>query len=98
MGSSAKVTRVHSFQTHPDEYRHWKLSVDGDVATLLLDIQEENGLREGDYLLKQNSYVHSKPTHSLSKTVMSVEKDWSVLPITEWQPEGVERKFTHAKS
>ena len=56
MGSSAKVTRVHSFQTHPDEYRHWKLSVDGDVATLLLDIQEENGLREGDYLLKQNSY------------------------------------------
>ena len=56
MGSSAKVTRVLSFQTHPSQYRHWKLSVDGDVATLLLDIEEEGGLREGDYLLKQNSY------------------------------------------
>jgi benzoyl-CoA-dihydrodiol lyase len=56
MGSRAKVTRVPSFQTHPSRYRHWKLSVDGDVATLLLDIQEEGGLREGDYLLKQNSY------------------------------------------
>ena len=56
MGTTSKVTHVQSFQTDPTRYRHWKLTVDGTVATLALDIEENNGLREGDYLLKQNSY------------------------------------------
>jgi benzoyl-CoA-dihydrodiol lyase len=56
MGTQTRVTNVESFETHPSRYRHYTLSVDGAVATLELDIQEENGLREGDYLLKQNSY------------------------------------------
>ncbi|MCA9569556.1 MAG: benzoyl-CoA-dihydrodiol lyase [Myxococcales bacterium] len=56
MGSEPKITRVESFSTHPDRYRHWKLSFDGPVATLALDIQEGNGLRPDDYELKQNSY------------------------------------------
>ena len=56
MGTTSKVTHVPSFQTDPSRYRHWKLTVDGSVATLALDIDENNGLREGDYLLKQNSY------------------------------------------
>ena len=56
MGSTAVPQKVRTFQTHPDQYRHWKLSVDGAVATLALDIQEENGLRPNDYELKQNSY------------------------------------------
>lgn len=56
MGSQPQITRVESFATHPDRYKHWKLSVDGDIATLGLDIQEGNGLRQGDYELKQNSY------------------------------------------
>ena len=43
------------FQTSPDKYRHWKLAVDGDVATLSLDVDENAGLFEG-YQLKLNSY------------------------------------------
>src|SRR5258707_12594771 len=36
-------------------YKHWKLAVDGDVATLTMDVDENGGLFEG-YLLKLNSY------------------------------------------
>src|ERR1700690_3708506 len=43
------------FQTDPQRYRHWKLSVDGDVATLTMDVDENGGLFEG-YQLKLNSY------------------------------------------
>src|SRR5215470_10613632 len=48
------ATRV-DFQTEPSRYRHWKLDVDGDVATLVLDVDEKAGLFEG-YELKLNSY------------------------------------------
>jgi benzoyl-CoA-dihydrodiol lyase len=44
-----------SFDTHPDRYRHWKLSFDGAVATLALDVAEDGGLVPG-YKLKLNSY------------------------------------------
>jgi benzoyl-CoA-dihydrodiol lyase len=44
-----------SFDTHPDRYRHWKLEVDGAIATLSMDVQEDAGL-VGDYKLKLNSY------------------------------------------
>ncbi len=47
-------TRI-DFQTEPARYRHWKLAVDGDVATLTLDVDEKAGLFEG-YDLKLNSY------------------------------------------
>jgi len=43
------------FQTDPARYRHWKLGVDGDVATLTMDVDENAGLFEG-YQLKLNSY------------------------------------------
>src|SRR5208337_1959653 len=43
------------FQTDPESYRHWKLKVDGDVATLLMDVDEKSPLFEG-YELKLNSY------------------------------------------
>ena len=43
------------FQTEPARYRHWKLAVDGEVATLTLDVDEDGGLFEG-YQLKLNSY------------------------------------------
>jgi len=46
---------VISFQTSPDEYRHWKLQIDGSVATLSMDVQEDETLAEG-YKLKLNSY------------------------------------------
>src|SRR5215471_272288 len=43
------------YRTDPSRYRHWKLDVDGDVATLTLDVDEAGGLRPG-YRLKLNSY------------------------------------------
>src|SRR5579871_2779606 len=43
------------FDAHPGRYRHWKLSFDGPVATLHMDVNEEGGIRPG-YKLKLNSY------------------------------------------
>jgi benzoyl-CoA-dihydrodiol lyase len=43
------------FQTEPARYRHWRLAIDGDIATLLLDVDEKGGLFDG-YELKLNSY------------------------------------------
>src|SRR5207344_3669981 len=43
------------FRTEPGRYRHWRLSVDGPVATLAMDVDEHAGLRAG-YELKLNSY------------------------------------------
>jgi benzoyl-CoA-dihydrodiol lyase len=47
-------TRI-DFQTEPSRYRHWKLNIDGDVANLVMDVDEKAGLFEG-YDLKLNSY------------------------------------------
>ena len=44
-----------NFQTAPDKYQHWKLNIDGPVATLSMDVQEDRTLAEG-YKLKLNSY------------------------------------------
>jgi benzoyl-CoA-dihydrodiol lyase len=43
------------FQTEPARYRHWKLKFDGDLAELIMDVDENAGLFEG-YQLKLNSY------------------------------------------
>ena len=43
------------FETDPSRYRHWRLEVDGDVATLTLAVDPTGGLRD-DYELKLNSY------------------------------------------
>jgi benzoyl-CoA-dihydrodiol lyase len=43
------------FRTHPERYKHWKLTFDGPVATLAMDIDEHGGLKPG-YELKLNSY------------------------------------------
>jgi benzoyl-CoA-dihydrodiol lyase len=47
-------TRV-DYQTDPSQYKHWKLSFDGTIATLSADFDENAGLRPG-YKLKLNSY------------------------------------------
>jgi benzoyl-CoA-dihydrodiol lyase len=44
-----------SFQTDPSRYRHWRLAIDGPVATLAMDVAEDGGLT-GGYELKLNSY------------------------------------------
>ena len=43
------------FATEPAQYRHWKLSVDGEIANLFMDVDENGGLFDG-YQLKLNSY------------------------------------------
>jgi len=49
------VTKVIDFQTDPSKYRHWKVTYDGAVANLFMDVDEAGGLFEG-YELKLNSY------------------------------------------
>jgi benzoyl-CoA-dihydrodiol lyase len=53
-GISVTSTAV-DYQTDPSRYKHWKMSFDGPVATLTMDVNEEGGLRPG-YKLKLNSY------------------------------------------
>ncbi len=43
------------YRTDPSQYRHWKLSFDGAIATLAADFSEDGGIRPG-YKLKLNSY------------------------------------------
>ncbi len=43
------------FETEPDKYNHWKLAINGAVATLSMDVQEDETLADG-YKLKLNSY------------------------------------------
>ncbi len=50
----AAAPRV-SFQTTPERYKHWKLQVDGGIATITLSVDRDSPLRPG-YELKLNSY------------------------------------------
>ena len=43
------------YRTDPSKYKHWRLSFDGPVATLTMDVAEDGGIRPG-YKLKLNSY------------------------------------------
>jgi len=52
--SQTKMGAVN-FQTDPSQYKHWRLSFDGPVATLTMDVAEDGGIRPG-YKLKLNSY------------------------------------------
>ncbi len=51
---AASLARVN-YQTDPSRYRHWRLTFDGPIATLAMDVAEDGGLRPG-YQLKLNSY------------------------------------------
>jgi len=53
MAETARMTV--DFRTEPARYRHWKLALDGRVATLAMDVREDGGLVPG-YELKLNSY------------------------------------------
>ena len=56
MTSSPPTTAsLVDYRTEPSRYRHWRLSIDGDVATLAMDVDEDAGIRDG-YKLKLNSY------------------------------------------
>jgi benzoyl-CoA-dihydrodiol lyase len=45
---------IIDYQTDPSHYRHWKIERDGDIAYLIMDVDQAGGL--GDYELKLNSY------------------------------------------
>jgi benzoyl-CoA-dihydrodiol lyase len=49
------MTQRIEFQTQPERYRHWKLRCEGEVAELIMDVDEAAPLFEG-YQLKLNSY------------------------------------------
>jgi benzoyl-CoA-dihydrodiol lyase len=53
-GAAAASARVE-FRTAPETYRHWRLDVDAEIATLAMDVDERGGLVPG-YELKLNSY------------------------------------------
>jgi benzoyl-CoA-dihydrodiol lyase len=53
--SAKPVSGFVDFQTSPEQYRHWRLSVEGRCATLAMSVQEDAGIRPG-YKLKLNSY------------------------------------------
>ena len=55
MEQTATAAAPVTFETDPSQYKHWKLSFDGPVATLSMDVREDAGLRP-DYKLKLNSY------------------------------------------
>lgn len=43
------------FQTDPSKYRHWRIELEGEIARLIMDVDENGGLFDG-YQLKLNSY------------------------------------------
>ena len=49
------MTQVMDLRTDPAKYRHWRVTYHGDVANLIMDVDETAGLFEG-YELKLNSY------------------------------------------
>ena len=55
MATAAEPVSPVDFERTPNEYRHWKLELDGPVATLSMDVQEDAALT-GGYRLKLNSY------------------------------------------
>ena len=38
MGNDTVVEALPSFETHPSKYKHWKLKLEGEVATLSMDV------------------------------------------------------------
>ncbi|MEL6346841.1 MAG: enoyl-CoA hydratase-related protein [Myxococcota bacterium] len=55
MGEAFQYPAVN-FQTHPDQYTHWRLEIDGAVATVHMNVQQDRPMWDGVYELKQNSY------------------------------------------
>ncbi len=53
--ASASAALPVCFETHPSRYLHWRLEIEPPLARLVMDVQEDRGLRAG-YPLKLNSY------------------------------------------
>src|SRR4051812_35026255 len=59
-----------SFATHASRYRHWTLSVDGDVARLKLDIDEDGGIKPG-YKLKLIAMTWASTSNCMTRSTAS---------------------------
>src|SRR2546428_2219241 len=84
------------FQTDPSKYRHWKLTVDGEIATLLMDVDEKGTLFEG-YELKLNSYdlgVDIELADAIDSEVVGIELELIALE----QGAFLDRKSTRLNS
>src|SRR4051794_31885033 len=55
MGNAATSAELVTFDKPSGEYNHWRLTIDGRIATLAMDVKEDRTLRPG-YKLKLNSY------------------------------------------
>ncbi|MFT7462283.1 MAG: benzoyl-CoA-dihydrodiol lyase [Pseudohongiellaceae bacterium] len=53
--TAVSETERLDFDRRPTDFIHWKLNVEGDIATLAMDVQEDQGLKD-HYVLKLNSY------------------------------------------
>jgi benzoyl-CoA-dihydrodiol lyase len=53
--SNVNEAELVTFDVTPGEYRHWRLTIDGRIATLAMNVDEDGGLKPG-YKLKLNSY------------------------------------------
>ncbi len=53
--SDLNQAELITFDVAPGEYRHWRLTIDGRIATLAMNVDEDGGLKPG-YKLKLNSY------------------------------------------
>ena len=53
-GTGTRAMPTFDFQVDPSRYRHWRVEYDGEVAYLIMDVDQSGGL--GDYELKLNSY------------------------------------------
>src|SRR5437899_5369099 len=76
-----------NFQISPEQYKHWKLSIDGSVATLSMDVQEDQTLADG-YKLKLNSYdlgVDIELADAIQRLRFEHPEVWAVV-ITSLKP------------
>ena len=53
--ATADASAPVDYQTHPDRYAHLKLEFEPPIARIVIDVQEDRGIRPG-YKLKLNSY------------------------------------------
>ena len=54
-GARERQMQAIDFDTDPSRYKHWRIEVDGDTASLVMDVDPAGGL-SADYELKLNSY------------------------------------------
>ncbi len=52
---ASEAMKAIDFDTDPSRYKHWRIEIDGDVASLVMDVDPAGGL-SSDYELKLNSY------------------------------------------